>query len=163
MKRFKLRRFLGLKPSKWLQWSCHSETLTEEMPRYARHDGECHPERSEGSPPYIEEVYWPSSNSTQKILSLFLGNGGDPSLRSGRPNYGRLGRGKRPLPIGCHPERSEGSPPLNWAGSVLLPLLRALPKVLFISHKRHSIALCDKLDLKVKIYTMYSSEVLKGL
>ena len=41
----------------------------------------------------MEEGKVPSFNSTQKNFCRFWGKGGDPSLRSGRPKYGRLGRG----------------------------------------------------------------------
>jgi len=39
-----------------------------------------------------------------KTTLCLWGKSGDPSLRSGRPNYGRLERGRSPRSNICHPE-----------------------------------------------------------
>ena len=76
----------------------------------------CHPERSEGSPPF-------NRGGEQTLLELYPKTKTAEILRFAQDDW-----------VGCHPERSEGSPPFNRGGEQTLLELYPKTKTEEMSH-----------------------------
>jgi len=111
----------GVSSFQWRRWTDPPPTppkknLTKEMSHFVRHDDKWRRNESPHRTPPIKDLKsflglvgkgsFPLPNMCHSELSLrgmtmlmifcLWGKGGDPSLRSGRPNYGRLERGQSP-------------------------------------------------------------------